>query len=63
MRFIRKTDYAQDVDLFQHNGQRFWYGLLALVLLLAPIALDRFYLGELALVYIYAIAGIKPVQC
>ncbi len=58
MRFIRKTDYAQDVDLFQHNGQRFWYGLLALVVLVAPLALDRFYLGELALVYIYAIAGI-----
>ncbi len=58
MRFIRKTHYGQDVDLFKHNGQRFWYGLLALLLLLVPLLLDRFYLGELALVYIYAIAGI-----
>lgn len=58
MRFIRKTHYGQDIDLFEHNGQRFWYALLGLVLLLAPLLLDRFYLGELALVYIYAIAGI-----
>jgi branched-chain amino acid transport system permease protein len=58
MRFIRKTHYVQDVALFQHNGQRFWYGLLLIVLLIAPFVLDRFYLGELALVFIYAIAGI-----
>ena len=58
MRFIRKTSYAQDIDLFKHNGQRFWYGLLALAVLLAPLGLDRFLLGEMALVYIYAIAGV-----
>ena len=58
MRFIRKTHYGQDINLFQHNGQRFWYGLLALAVLLAPLALDRFHLGELAFVCIYAIAGV-----
>ncbi len=58
MRFIFKTRYGQDVDLFKHNGQRFWYGLLAIAVLLAPFGLDRFYVGELALVLIYAIAGI-----
>jgi branched-chain amino acid transport system permease protein len=58
MRFIRKTRYEQDIALFLHNGQRFWYGLLLAALLLAPLALDRFYLGELAQVFIYAIAGI-----
>ena len=58
MRFIRKTHYGQDIDLFQHNGQRFWYGLLAAAALLAPLVLDRFYLGELAFVCIYAIAGV-----
>ena len=26
MRFIFKTDYAQDIRLFQHGGQMFWYG-------------------------------------
>ncbi|MFK8018742.1 MAG: branched-chain amino acid ABC transporter permease [Pseudomonadales bacterium] len=58
MRFIRKTQYQQDVALFKHNGQRFWYGLLMLLVLMAPLFLDTFYLGELSLVYIYAIAGI-----
>jgi branched-chain amino acid transport system permease protein len=57
LRFIFKTNYGQDIDLFKHNGQRFWYGLLAIVVLLAPFSLDSFYVGELALVYIYAIAG------
>ena len=28
MRFIFKTDYDQDIRLFQHGGQMFWYGLL-----------------------------------
>ena len=58
MRFIRKTHYVQDVNLFKHNGQRFWYALLLLALVLAPLALDRFLLGEFAQVFIYAIAGI-----
>ena len=58
MRFIFKTSYKQDINLFEHNGQRFWYGLLAIAVILAPLTLDTFYVGELALVYIYAIAGI-----
>ena len=58
MRFLFKTHYNQDIRLIRHNGQRFWYGLLLAGVLLAPLGLDDFYLGELALVYIYAIAGI-----
>ncbi len=58
MRFIFKTRYAQDINLIKHRGQLFWYGLLLLALLLAPTVLDRFYLGELAFVFIYAIAGL-----
>ena len=58
MRFVLKTRYDQDVDLFVHNGQRFWYGALILAVLLAPWIMDDFYLGELSLVFIYGIAGI-----
>ena len=58
MRFIRKTSYGQDVDLIKHSGQVFWYGLLMVIVLAAPLALDTFYLGEFSLVFIYAIAGI-----
>ena len=58
MRFVFKTNYRQDIDLFEHNGQRFWFGLLFIILLVAPISLDTFYLGEVSLVLIYSIAGI-----
>ncbi len=58
MRFIRKTSYQQDIQLFKHSGQVFWYGLLAVAVLAAPFMLGRFYIGELALVYVYATAGI-----
>ena len=57
MRFIFKTSYNQDIDLFKHNGQRFWYALLGIVVLLAPLFLGKFYQGQLSLLYIYAIAG------
>ena len=58
MRFIFKTRYQQDIGIFKHDGQRFWYALLVVAVLAAPLVLDTFYLGELALVGIYAIAGI-----
>ena len=31
MRFIFKTDYAQDIKLAKHGGHVFWYSLLLLV--------------------------------
>ncbi len=57
MRFLFKTRYQQDVNLFRHDGQRFWYMLLGIALLLAPLVLNDFYLGEMSWVFIYAIAG------
>ena len=57
MRFVLKTNYAQDVNLFLHNGQRFWYGLLIVTLLLAPFFLQNFYIGELTYLFIWVIAG------
>ena len=35
----------------------FWYGLLLLCILAAPVFLDNYLLGELAQVFIYATAG------
>ena len=58
MRFVLTTGYSQDVDLFRHNAQRFWYALLAVIVLAAPWVASPFYVGELALVFIWAIAGI-----
>ena len=58
MRFVRKTHYQQDVNLIPHRGYLLWYGLLLLAVLSGPVWLDRFLLGEFAMVFIYAIAGV-----
>jgi branched-chain amino acid transport system permease protein len=57
MRFIFKTTYDQDIRLFQHGGQMFWYGLLGVALLAAPLALSEYVLSQLHFVCIYAIVG------
>lgn len=58
MRFIFKTSYDQDIDLLRHNGQRFWYGLLFVALLIAPWALPDYWLAQLTFVFIYAIVAV-----
>ncbi len=58
MRFIFKTDYDQDIRLFQHGGQVFWYGLLGVLLLAAPFLVSGYVLSQLQFVCIYAIAGL-----
>ncbi len=58
MRFIRKTNYQQDINLIQHSGQVLWYGLLLLAVCSGPLWLGRFLLGEFSFVFIYAIAGL-----
>ncbi|MBO0765167.1 MAG: branched-chain amino acid ABC transporter permease [Hyphomicrobiaceae bacterium] len=58
MRILFKTSYFEDIRLFQHGGQRFWYGLLVAAVLIAPLVLAEFYVGELTQVIILAIAGV-----
>ena len=58
MRFLFKTGYAQDINLFRDRESAFWYGLLAVVLLAAPFLLDEYYVGELSFAFIWATAGI-----
>ncbi|MFD1710232.1 branched-chain amino acid ABC transporter permease [Ottowia sp. GY511] len=58
MRFIFKTDYAQDIRLIKHGGQAFWYGLLAVFLLLAPWIVPEYWLAQLSFVLIYGIIGL-----
>jgi branched-chain amino acid transport system permease protein len=58
MRYLFRTQYRQDIALWRHNGDRFWYGLLAILTLIAPLVLGEFYIGELGAVYIFAIAGV-----
>src|SRR5581483_6877042 len=53
-----KTSYLDDIRLFRHGGTRFWYGVLIACLVAAPAALGEFYLGELAQIFILAVAGV-----
>jgi len=57
MRFLFKTDYGQDLRLFKHGGQAFWYGVLAVVLLAAPWWADAYMMSQLHFILIYSIVG------
>src|SRR3954466_4874004 len=58
MRFIFKTDYHQDIRLFQHGGQVFGYGLLGVLLLAAPYLVSGYVLSQLQFICIYSIVGL-----
>ena len=58
MRFLFKTDYEQDVRLFKHSGQVFWYGLLTALLLAAPFAVGEYGMSQLHFILIYSIVGL-----
>ena len=58
MRFIFKTRYEQDLALFKHGGQKFWYGLLLLALLAAPMVFPEYFISQLVFVWIYSVVGL-----
>lgn len=58
MRFIFKTSYEQDIRLAKHGGHVFWYGLLLLLLVSAPMWVPEYWLAQLTFILIYAIAGL-----
>ena len=58
MRFLFKTDYDQDLRLFRHGGQVFWYGLGLALLLAAPWWASEYVLSQLHFIGIYSIVGL-----
>ena len=58
MRFIFKTDYAQDIKLAKHGGHVFWYSALLLLMVAAPWLFAEYWLAQLTFVLIYSIAGL-----
>ncbi len=58
MRIHFKTDYAQDIRLFEDRRQAIKYGLLLLAALSAPFWLDEYLLGEVTYVLIWILAGL-----
>jgi branched-chain amino acid transport system permease protein len=58
MRFLFRTDYDQDLRLFRHGGQVFWYSVLAVVLLAAPWWASEYMMTQLHFIGIYSIVGL-----
>ncbi len=58
MRYLFKTSYRQDLTVWRHGGDLFWYGLLIAVVAVLPFVLGTFYIGELGAVFIFAIGGV-----
>lgn len=58
MRYFFKTEYKQDLRVWRHGGDIVWYGLLTVALLVLPMIAGEFYVGELAGVFVFAIAGV-----
>jgi branched-chain amino acid transport system permease protein len=59
MRFLFKTAYEQDIRLFRDRITAGWYGLLAVGVLLLPVLLSSYYIGEISWVFIYGICGVS----
>jgi branched-chain amino acid transport system permease protein len=58
MRYVFRTDYAQDIRLLRQPGQRFWYALLAIAMAALPLWASAYWLSQASFVLIYAIAGL-----
>ncbi len=58
MQVLFKTRYEDDIRFLAKTGEKIRVGLVIAFLLAAPLFLGTYYLGELGLLLVYAIAGI-----
>jgi branched-chain amino acid transport system permease protein len=58
MRIHFKTDYEQDIRLFDDRREMFQYLLLIVGALSAPFWMGEYYLGEVTYVLIFVLAGL-----
>ncbi len=59
MRFVFKTSYNQDIQLFRDKVDMGWYALLAALVVILPFAVSTYYAGEIAWVFIYGLCGVS----
>ena len=59
MRFVFKTSYNQDIQIFRDRVDMGWYVLLALAVIAVPFVMSDYYVGESAWVFIYGICGVS----
>ena len=58
MRVIFKTSYLQDIRLAKHGGHVFWYNLLLMSAIAAPLLVDTYWINEVSRFLIFALAGL-----
>jgi len=58
MRYVFKTSHDQDIDLLRHKSDWGWYAALIALLAAVPALLPAYYVGELAFVFVLAIASV-----
>ena len=58
MQYLLKTHYNDDIRLLAKTGEKIRVGLVILMLLLAPLLLQDYYLAELGLMLVYVVAGV-----
>ena len=58
MEFLFKTKYNDDIRFLARTGEKIRVGLVAALLVSAPLLLGDYYLAELGLLLVYAIAGV-----
>jgi branched-chain amino acid transport system permease protein len=58
MRYVFKTSYDQDIDLARDHTQRFWYAVLLILALGAPLLLSDYWLSQLTFICIYGTVGV-----
>ena len=57
MRFLFKTRYEQDLQLFKDRAVAFWYLALLVLLAIAPFVIPDYYRTQLIFIFIYGIVG------
>lgn len=58
MQYLFKTKYNDDIRFLAKTGEKVRVAIVALCMLAAPLLLQDYYLAELGLMLVYAIAGI-----
>jgi len=58
MRYVFKTSHDQDIHLLRHNRDWRWYAALAAALAALPLLISPYYVGELAFIFVLAIASV-----
>ena len=53
-----KHSYDQDINIFEDKRQLIKYGLLLLLLIIAPLLLSNYYISELSAIFIWSITGL-----